>query len=89
MEIRCSADEVIKALVEWPDVLFDPKTAFSEEHNESGLQKALNTGFDMWAYYDTPEGKYRGQRFSAAMSGANKLHPPLAVIVGECLSAAS
>ena len=70
-------------MVEWPDVLFDPKTGFSEEHDETGIQKALNIKVDQWKYYDTAEGAYRSERFSAAMSGASKLHPPLAVLIGE------
>ena len=71
-------------MTEWPDVLFDPKTAFSEELNETGIQKALNIKIDQWSYYDTPEGRYRSDRFNVAMSGASKLHPPQAVLIGEC-----
>lgn len=76
------ADEVIRAMTEWPDILFDQKTAYSEELNETGIQKALNMDLAQWAYYDTPEGRYRSDRFNVAMSGASKLHPPLAVVIG-------
>ena len=79
----CSADELFKGVAHFQDVIFDPKTAFSEEVNETGFQRALGTDLDQWAYYDTAEGQYRGKRFAAAMSAASKLHPPQAVLTGE------
>ena len=79
----CRADELFKSVANFQDVLFDPKTAFSEEVNETGFQKALGIDVDQWSYYESPEGQYRGSRFAAAMSASSKLHPPQAVLSGK------
>lgn len=73
----------MKAVAHSQEVLFDSKTAFSEEPDETGTQRALATDLDMWSYYDSPEGQYRGRRFAVAMSGASKLQPPTAVLTGK------
>ncbi|KAI5119663.1 hypothetical protein M0805_007754 [Coniferiporia weirii] len=77
-----AADECLKAAVYMQDVMLDPATAFSEEVNETGFQKAVGTTKSQWEYYDSPEGAKRRERFGVAMSGASKLHPPQAVLSG-------
>lgn len=79
-----SADEAMKACAYLPETLTDPKTAFSEEPSQSAVQLALGTDKALWDYYDTPEGKERGQRFAIVMSGANKLQPPETIVTGTC-----
>ncbi|KAH8111798.1 S-adenosyl-L-methionine-dependent methyltransferase [Phellopilus nigrolimitatus] len=74
------ADERMKASVYMQDVLTDPETAFSGEVIHAGFQKGAGTTLSQWDYYGTPEGRYRGERFAVAMSGANKLHPPEAIL---------
>ncbi|KAI5119658.1 hypothetical protein M0805_007749 [Coniferiporia weirii] len=76
------ADECIKSNVYMKEILTNPETAFSEEVNETGFQKFFNTKISQWDYYETPEGKYRRERFAVAMSGTKKLQPPEAILSG-------
>ncbi|THH07842.1 hypothetical protein EW145_g3108 [Phellinidium pouzarii] len=62
-----ASDECIKAAICLKDIMLDPKTALSEEDNETGFQKALGTTKSQWEYYDSPEGAFRRERFSVAM----------------------
>ncbi|PAV21555.1 S-adenosyl-L-methionine-dependent methyltransferase [Pyrrhoderma noxium] len=82
--IGFGGDEVIKSLSCLKDTMFDPATSFSEEVQQSAYQRAVGTKLDKWAYYDSGGdlATYRRDRFAAAMSGANKLHPPQAVVTG-------
>lgn len=82
--IGFGGDEVIKSLSCLKDTMFDPVTSFSEEVQQSAYQRAVGTKLDKWAYYDSGGdlATYRRDRFAAAMSGANKLHPPQAVVTG-------
>ncbi|KAI5116033.1 hypothetical protein M0805_002088 [Coniferiporia weirii] len=74
--IAFEADEAMKAASYFQEVVTDPKTAFSEEVNDAGIQKALRTDLSLWDYYDLPEGQHRRRRFAVTMSSGNSLVPP-------------
>jgi len=74
------ADEGVKAGSYFTEILVDPKTSHSEEANEAALQRGLGTSKSMWEYYDTPEGRVRGDRFDVFMTGFNTLQPPMDIL---------
>ncbi|EJD00244.1 S-adenosyl-L-methionine-dependent methyltransferase [Fomitiporia mediterranea MF3/22] len=69
------ADEVMTAAQGFREVMLDPKTAFSEEVNDSGFQRAFKTELPLWEFYELPENHYRRDRFNLVMSSANNMHP--------------
>ncbi|EJD00232.1 S-adenosyl-L-methionine-dependent methyltransferase [Fomitiporia mediterranea MF3/22] len=75
------ADEVMTSAQGFREVMLDPKTAFSEEVNDSGFQKAFKTELPLWDFYELPENHYRRDRFTVFMSSANKMHPE-AILAG-------
>lgn len=70
----------MKAGSYFTETLVDPKTSHSEEANEAALQRGLGTTNTMWEYYDTPEGRKRGDRFDVFMTGFNTLQPPMDIL---------
>lgn len=60
--------------------LTDPKTSHSEEANEAALQRGLGISKTMWEYYDSSEGRMRGDRFDVFMTGYNTLQPPMDIL---------
>lgn len=65
------------------ETLTDPKTALSQEPNDTSFQKAHNITTSRWAYLDRPENALIARRYAAAMSGSARLQPPEAIVAGK------
>ncbi|EJC99588.1 S-adenosyl-L-methionine-dependent methyltransferase [Fomitiporia mediterranea MF3/22] len=69
------ADEIMLAAHGLREAMLDPKTAHSEEIDESGFQRAMKVKLPMWDIYEMPEQHYRRDRFNVFMSNATTVHP--------------
>ena len=79
-----SSDEAFKGAAYLAKSVTDPKTAYSEEADETAFQMGMGTTKSMWDYYDTDDelARYRGERFNIAMSAYNVVQPPEDIL--EC-----
>ena len=64
--------------------LTDPKTAFSEEPNETTIQRAFNFTGSRWDFLERPENVIIARRYASAMNGMSRMQPPEAVVSSAC-----
>lgn len=74
------SDEELKASAYLLENLTDPKTAFSEEPDESALNRAFGTNITMWEWFEQPENALRLKRFGVGMKGTVEAHNPKAIL---------
>ncbi|THG98942.1 hypothetical protein EW026_g3332 [Hermanssonia centrifuga] len=74
------ADDCMKSAAYLSDTMTDPKTAHSQDPNETSIQKAFRFEGTRWEFLERPENLFMFRRYGAAMSGAAKLQPPWAVL---------
>ena len=79
-----SSDEAFKGAAYLAKSVTDPKTAYSEEADETAFQMGMGTTKSMWDYYDTDDelARFRGERFNISMSAYNVVQPPEDIL--EC-----
>ncbi|KAI0318073.1 S-adenosyl-L-methionine-dependent methyltransferase [Amylostereum chailletii] len=75
-------DEAFKASAHLGDVLLDPKTAKSDEPNETALNKAFGTTIPVWEWFEDPSNAARLMRFGITMEGSKQAAPPDAILHG-------
>ncbi len=77
------ADDCMKSAAYLSDTMTDPKTAHSQDPNETSIQKAFRFEGTRWEFLERPENLFMFRRYGAAMSGAAKLQPPWAVLTSK------
>ncbi|KIY49128.1 O-methyltransferase [Fistulina hepatica ATCC 64428] len=70
-------DDAGKSGLYIPDVMTDPKVAFSPHSHECALQKAFNLpAINYFQWIDTPEQSRRMRRIGMVMHGVSQMYPP-------------
>ncbi|KAF8577502.1 S-adenosyl-L-methionine-dependent methyltransferase [Ramaria rubella] len=82
-------DEVFKASAYAWETLANPKTATSDEVDETAFPRSIKSKESLWKFYERPEESFRHSRFSLGMKGVDALQPKDAILSGKSVALSS